>query len=158
LSTFLIGPFGEDRLIVLDKEEPPIDVRITISIGTTTAVTAGASGKCFMAFLPRKEADDLLTRVPIPAMTANTVTTKKEFRKGLERTREDGYAIVFDEAIAGANGISAPIFDANGRVAFVVTIVGFALNLPLAKAKAIGEELRAATDRVTIQTGGVLPT
>ncbi|MDQ8727382.1 IclR family transcriptional regulator C-terminal domain-containing protein [Bradyrhizobium sp. LHD-71] len=132
-------------------------MRITISIGTTTVVSAGASGKCFMAFLPRKESDQLLTHVPISAITASTVTAKKEFRKGLERTREDGYAIVFGEAIAGANGIAAPIFDANGRVAFVVTIVGVALNLPLERAKAIGQELRAATDRITLQTGGLLP-
>ncbi len=145
LSVFLISRLDTHRLIVLDKAEPPADIRITISIGTTTRITRGASGMCFLAFLPPDERDELLQG------------DLAELRPDLEKYREEGYAVSFEQSMVGTNAVAAPIFNREGRIEFALTIVGFTSSLQRSRIKTVGRELRALADAITTRSGGVMP-
>jgi DNA-binding IclR family transcriptional regulator len=53
--------------------------------------------------------------------------------------------------------ITAPVFDAEGRVALAITLTGFTRALPMAKINAIARQLRASCSHVTRSSGGRPP-
>lgn len=149
LTTFVVARVSHEHLVVVDKEEPGGDVRISIAVGTRFRITEGLSGRCFMAFLPAEESDALLKSVgvsPTPGLPAPTV---KAYRAQMDAAREAGYVTITDSPISGTNGVAAPIFDSDGRILFAVTAMGLS---PAVTAKAIeetGANLRKATDAIT---------
>ena len=149
LTTFVVARVSHEHLMVVDKEEPGGDVRISIAVGTRFRITEGLSGRCFMAFLPTDESDALLKSVgvsPVPGLPAPTM---KAYREQLGAARTAGHVTITDSPVIGTNGVAAPIFDSEGRILFAVTAMGLSSAL---SAKAIAETaagLRAAADAIT---------
>ncbi|QJW85365.1 helix-turn-helix domain-containing protein [Ramlibacter terrae] len=134
LTTFVVARASHEHLLVVDKEEPGGEVRISIAVGTRFRITEGLSGRCFMAFLPEDESNALLKSVglyPFAGMPAPTVTA---YRKQLRAARENGYVVLIDSPVSGSNGVAAPIFDRDGRILFGVAAMGLS---PALSAKAI---------------------
>jgi len=78
-------------------------------------VHLGASGIGILAFLPAQEQQAIVDSLPDP-IGGPRRTTKRELRRLLETSAEDGYVISHGGRFAGAVGVSAPIRDAAGRV------------------------------------------
>jgi DNA-binding IclR family transcriptional regulator len=149
LTTFVVARVSHEHLMVVDKEEPGGDVRISIAVGTRFRITEGLSGRCFMAFLPAEESDALLKTVgvsPGPGLPAPTVKT---YRAQLNAARAAGHVTITDSPLSGTNGVAAPIFDSEGRILFVVTAMGLSSALTAKAIEETGADLRAATDAIT---------
>ena len=67
-----------------------------------------ASGKLFLAYLPATELDAILSQ-PLTAYTDNTITCPEDLRKQLEKIREQGYAVDYEEFELGICAVAAPI-------------------------------------------------
>lgn len=91
-------------------------------VGEVNYLHAGATGKIFLAF----DADALksLGPGPLEAFTSRTITDRKQLLASVAEVRTQGYAITTEERNDGAVGISAPVFDAAGRLAGSVGISG----------------------------------
>lgn len=157
LSTFVVSRIGRSRLILLDKEETPGDIRLSVSIGTRLPITHGASGKCFMSFLPHGEAEELIDSVGVPATTVHTITALDLYRKELAQIRACGYCTSIEESTIGTNAIAAPVFNADGSLKFVLTAIGFTASLPSRVMKKRAIALREAAGRATHAMGGEPP-
>jgi DNA-binding IclR family transcriptional regulator len=76
--------------------------------GSRTLLHAGAAGKAILAHLGEEHVGAVIDRGLEP-LTDNTITDPVELREGLERVRERGYAIDWEEGVAGIRGIAVPI-------------------------------------------------
>ncbi len=156
LTTFLVWRGGERRLIILDKEEAPGDVRISISVGTRLPVTHGASGKCFLAFLPEDERERLIEVVGIHRTTEHTLTDPTRYRADLARIQRVGYITSVEESTLGTNGLSAPVFDRDGNILLVLTALALTASMTPKSMREHARALRHTADRVTQEFGGTV--
>lgn len=89
-------------------------LNLNIRRGTTFALQGTAAGHVFVAWSPQAEAAEL----------------DRTAAAEVEATRERGYGIARNSPIPGISAFSAPVFDAAGRLALALTIVGASDALP----------------------------
>lgn len=150
--TALIAQPAADQLLIVHKEEGTAEVRATSSVGRLLPLGAGAMGKTYLAF----STDDprVAGRKFRPTRsTPKSITDPARYAAELETTRKRGYATSFEEYRLGVNAVAAPVFDHHGRVALLVSLIGFASVLTPKAIGPYGERLRATCSRVSRALG-----
>lgn len=104
----------EDGMFYIDRVETQWPLRIQLPIGSHVPFHCTASGKAFLASLPEVELEAMLTVLDLETHARNTITTRAEMRRELERTRRRGYGIDNEEFIDGMIAVAAPIPDPHG--------------------------------------------
>ena len=94
----------------------------SVELGKHLPLWAGASGKCFMAFL----APDHLEKVIAQAekLTVNTITKREDFVNEIHKIMEKGFAISDSEREEGVSSVAAPIFNHESKMIACITISG----------------------------------
>jgi IclR family acetate operon transcriptional repressor len=92
-----------------------LPVLVSSNIGQRLPVYAVAGAKSILAFLPRKELDELIGHKKLKPYTANTITDPGAFRLHLEEIRKQGFSIDRGEYLSDVHAIGAPVFNADGR-------------------------------------------
>ena len=163
-ATFLLGTFDGVNIVIVDKEEPLADVRVTASIGMRLPFCAGAFGQAFLAYLPPEIVDRLLLTPGLKAFTPTSITDIEQYRATLAIVRAQGYAFDDTEAyLPGVAAISVPIFTPAsasspsqfglGDVAAVITLVHFKSYLSSQKATEFIPWLLEASREVSEKLG-----
>ncbi|WP_408960233.1 IclR family transcriptional regulator [Natrinema sp. 74] len=98
------------------------------TIGTWVYLHANSAGKAILAHLSDEEVQQIIDRHGLPAQTENTITEPAELFDELERTRDRGYAMNFQEDLRGLHAIATPIIW-DGRPIAAATIAGAANRL-----------------------------
>lgn len=123
LTTALVQRW-DDRPIYIASAEPPSEdnrfTRLSISIGQATPLTAGAHGRCFLAYDDETEWQRHFSAV-IPPMTPATITDPVRLVEILREVQSQGYAISDGEFHRGTTAVDAPIFDHSGQVELVIS-------------------------------------
>jgi DNA-binding IclR family transcriptional regulator len=115
---------GWERMYV-DQILPPDDIKMVVPIGRLFPLHAGASSKAFLAFLPEAERERFFAEHPrLPALTERTVIDAGALRAELEEIRAAGFASSRGERQHGAASVAAPILDATGAPAAVISVCG----------------------------------
>ena len=117
------------HLAVADGAEVVYVERITgrAADGVPSAVAARApmnctaTGKCILAFASGIALDDLFAR-PLVAATAHSLVSPASLGADLAATREQGYAVEWEEFRIGYASIAAPVREAGGAVIAAVSI------------------------------------
>jgi DNA-binding IclR family transcriptional regulator len=124
-QTVFLGVVDNDELLYIDKREDPHNViNFTSKIGTRRPLFWGMCGPCLMAYLSSDKVERVLKKIPLVAITKNSITAVEEFKAWLSRIREEGLAIDHETTFEGITGIAAPIRDSSGEV---VASVGVAM-------------------------------
>ena len=110
--------------IYIDKVEAVNSIRMYSQIGRRVPVYCSAIGKVLLSGLEPGRLDAVLNGMEICSYTDNTVKTKDELLKHINRTRELGWAIDDEEHEHGVRCIAAPVFDYTGRVIAAVSVSG----------------------------------
>jgi IclR family acetate operon transcriptional repressor len=110
----LYDPVRQEMLLAATIDSPH-PIRQARQVAEWLPVTAGATGRAILAFLPEAERRAILAR-PLVAMTDRTITDPDLLPPVLEQVRRHGYAVSTGERTPGAVGIAAPIYAADGRV------------------------------------------
>lgn len=111
----------EGEVLYLDREEAAPSVVIPSVIGKRVPPHCTALGKVLLAYNP-EVLEELLTRGPLPALTPNTITDPHLLRKELERVRQQGYALDWEEFHEGNICIAAPVFNYRGHVVAAISV------------------------------------
>lgn len=90
--------------------------------GEVHPLQAGSPSKVLLAWDP-ETAKKVLANGLAP-LTEHTVVDADAFRRELNRTVQDGYAVSFAENVAGVASMSAPIFDSSGKIAAALCVGG----------------------------------
>lgn len=145
---------------VIRWEHGELATAIHIREGRTLSLLRTASGKIFLAFLSEDKTRDIAeTELASPAHKASPsrLRTKADVRRLAQQVRTERLADNAHESDAGINGLAAPVFGANGQIAFAITLIGvtgfsdFRHDGPAAAA------LRNAADSVSRSLGARMP-
>jgi DNA-binding IclR family transcriptional regulator len=110
-----IGVRSGYECIVLDRVVGPHPYKCYVEAGAHGPLHAGAPGKVLLAFLPPKELEAVLRRMPLGALTPYTITSRRALAAHLAKVRRKGYAMDLGETAEGHHCLGAPVFDPDGR-------------------------------------------
>jgi DNA-binding IclR family transcriptional regulator len=114
-SSFLGVLTADGQVQYVDKVTSPQPVRYDADLEPARPAHGTSLGLVMLAF--RDEADrERILAGSLPALTPHTIVDRAALREVLETARRDGHAEVVDGHVLGASGVSAPVFDARGRV------------------------------------------
>jgi len=151
--TVLLGVFEADSITIVDKVEPPDELRITASVGQRIPFCAGSFGRAFLAWMDEPGVDRLLASPGLRKFTNTSITNPAAYKASLAKVRRQGYAVdEAEEYLEGVWAASAPIRDAT-RVAAVMTVVGFASRISAARKKTAIRALLQATRHISHMLG-----
>ena len=112
-ETAVIAVIGERRTSarIIDRVEGREFVYLSLDIGHTWPLHAGALAKALFAYMPDREA---ILEQPLSRVGKHTITDPAALRAELDRIRENGWAMSSEETDVGAWGIAKAILDPAG--------------------------------------------
>src|SRR6266481_2145993 len=114
--TGLLAIWSELGAVIVRWMPGRLAVRTTLSTGSTLPLLSSATGRIFLAYLPKRQTADLAAR--------EMSTRKVDAQAMAAVVRGNGMAQVSGDHIPGLSAIAAPILDAHGEAAAAITLVG----------------------------------
>ena len=139
---------GLSRICIQELPSPQA-IRYTAGLGASAGIHVGSAGKILLAFLDAAEREALLTAQELRPMTATTVTDVRELRRQLDEVTERGTAFSTGERVAGAVGVSAPVFDGSGAVIAALSVLGPEARITRARLAEFEELVRQTAEQIT---------
>jgi DNA-binding IclR family transcriptional regulator len=128
-ETAVLAILNDTKMVMIDKREPPVQIRASPFIGLRFPATATSNGKVLLAWLSEDRASNIMQIEGFPAFTRNSIVKPSAYRADLAAVRQRGYAIDREEFQEGVSGVSSPIFDPKGRVVATISLVGPAFRM-----------------------------
>ena len=113
-ETVLIGTIACNEGVVLEQISGKHPFRFTADIGMKMPLHTAAPTKAIMAFMPKDERSEIISRIQFTKFNSRTISSPKELCKSLEDVRKNGYAVDHSEELEGANCVGSPVFNKNG--------------------------------------------
>ena len=111
------------RRVYVDQLTPDREVKMTVQVGSSFPLHAGASSKAFLAWLGPDERERHLTG-ELAALTDATIVDADELRRELDRIRQQGFAVSLGERQHGAGSVAAPLLDEHLQPVAVISVCG----------------------------------
>ncbi|MGI9371472.1 MAG: IclR family transcriptional regulator [Hyphomicrobiales bacterium] len=121
----------DDGMSYIDRVETDWPFRVQLPIGTRVPFHCTASGKTFLASLPSKARNKLLTTLVLDRRTPNTLTDPKLLAKELKTIAKQGYALDREEFMEGMVAIAVPVIDTQGRFVAALAFHGPTIRLSI---------------------------
>ena len=97
-------------------------ISVGISVGARYPAHCTANGRVLLAAQPLEVWPDMLKGITLDRKTDMTITDKDEFRKELERVREQGWSLVDQELEKGLMSIAVPLRNASGGLVGAINV------------------------------------
>lgn len=124
-ETVMLGMPADDwmSLVYVDVVESSSWLRFSANIGAHRPLYSTSIGKVLLAYADETVRDHYLDNTELVRLTAHTAVTRKALLKELADIRHNGH-IISRGSVESATGISAPVFDGNGRLLAAVATAG----------------------------------
>lgn len=142
-----------DGVRILDLIRVETSVQIVLRPGALMLFHASAQGKIAMAY-GDAEVWRQVRSAPLEPLTEHSCTDVVRLQALVETVRARGWADAPQETLLGINALAAPVFDASGRLAATIAIVGLINNVTSPPAADLVEKVRAAADSISTRLGG----
>jgi IclR family acetate operon transcriptional repressor len=136
------------QVLYLDRVEAQWPLRLSLDVGSHVPLHCTASGKLFLAQMPRAARDVLIAQLPLPKMTRNTIASAKRLHAECDRISEQGYACDREEFIAGLIAVAVPVKGADGSSRAAIAVHAPVARLSLSAAVSQLAALRNAATRM----------
>ncbi|MBS3998157.1 MAG: IclR family transcriptional regulator [Hydrogenophaga sp.] len=140
--TLAIAVWGNQGPTMVHWAEAPQTVPVTLRLGDVMPLLTSATGRCFAAFMGEEGRDaqrvapmirDELARLrklPDNGLALMDVPrTPQDVQTILDETRQHGLGRVVHSLLPGVGGFCAPVFDAQGRLALGLVVLGSVATL-----------------------------
>lgn len=138
-----------NTVLCLDRVETSWPLKITITAGTTVPIHSSASGKLFMAHMPRRSRERLVRQLPLVRNTPRTLTEPARLFEEFELIRERGYSTECEEYLPGIFAMAVPVHDGDGRVVAAVSVHAPVSRLPMDEAVQLLPEMQSAAEAMS---------
>jgi len=138
MLTDLAEKTGESaHLIILDHNEALCIERIEghhhirvlfLQTGNRMPLHVGAGPRVLLAHLPEEEIDRVIKSKGLPAWTKRTITDPEVLKKDLEKIREQGYALSFEDATEDVTSVGCPVRQSSDEVIAAISIGGISTH------------------------------
>ncbi len=144
LTTVLVQRLHDDHLIYIASEEPPTDVKISVSIGQQFPLLGAGFGRCFLAYEDESIWHEYASR-GLVEYTPNTITDVDVLVRVLQEIRETGVHVSHGGLLQGVSSVAVPIFGRDGKVALVMACLAMTSELTEDRAAAVADVLLKVT-------------
>ena len=110
------------EMLVIDKQVTSQMLRQDSVVGGSWPIFQSASGKVFLAFAEKPEANRVLERIQADRPKKSTKRLLEELMEELESVRETGLAYDYEEVFKGVRCVAAPIFDYQNTLVATLSI------------------------------------
>ena len=108
LSTFF-GILSGREVIIVDKADRALRIKISSEIGMRIPIFAGVAGKALLSQLPETDIDKILSEITPKRYTPRTITEKAAYRKEILGVKKTGIAYDREEYIEGLIAVAVPL-------------------------------------------------
>jgi IclR family transcriptional regulator, KDG regulon repressor len=143
-------PDGRESICIA-KWEPGRDIQVNAVIGRRRPLHVG-SGKVLLAYFD-EAAREAYLHGPLERFTPNTLVDAKKLRQRFAQIRSAGFSISRGEVTEELISFTAPIFDAQGRIAASLNIGAPASRMPEARHTEMGETVMDAARQISEAIG-----
>lgn len=141
--------------VVYLEERSGDGLGVLVDIGRRVPIHCTAAGKALLAFQEPSYSRVLMGQLDLERFTPTTLTDQQSLDADLLLTRARGYAVSYEEHLAGVNSVSAPIAGRDGVPIGALVVLAPASRLDTSGIHPVGRELMAATRRITGAVGAV---
>ena len=92
-----LGVLFQDQVMYEAKKEASRKISLITHVGTRALVHCTSLGKVLIANLPLKDRERILGSKPLPRLTKNTIVSRKDLEKEIEKVQRLGYAVDDEE-------------------------------------------------------------
>jgi DNA-binding IclR family transcriptional regulator len=114
-----------DRIIYVDKIEPPQAISLNTRIGGFAVIHTAGVSKVILANLDPKQRDAIIGRANFEKFTPTTITSKKALLACLEAVRKQGWSTDDGEYETISNCIAAPVLNHENKLAGGISVTAF---------------------------------
>ncbi len=111
------------RRVYVDQITPDRELKMSVQVGSSYPLHAGATGKAFLAWLTDVEQERYLGG-ELDSVTAETLVDPAILRRELDQIRQQGFAVSMGERQAGAGSVAAPVLDHRKVPVAVISVCG----------------------------------
>lgn len=147
--TVALSVWGNAGPTVIHLEESSHPIHMNLRAGTVMSLMT-ATGMVFAAYMPAKTIERFVEESMHPHAFPHIIGGRSDWKSmqaALQEVREHGIARAIGQPIPGVSAFAAPVFDHNGHVALVITLVGptggFDPDWHCANAQALRESAQA---------------
>lgn len=164
--TLAIAVWGNQGPTMVHWAEAPQTVPVTLRLGDVMPLLTSATGRCFAAFMPHEGQDGLripamireelsrLRKLPSTGMPLEDLPqSMADVQAILDDTRRQGMGRVVHSLVAGVGGFCAPVFDAQGRLALGLVVLGSVATLDTRWDGAPARSLQACAAQLSADIG-----
>ena len=153
--TVALSVWGNAGPTVIHLEESSHPIHMNLRPRTVMSLTT-ATGKIFGAYMPARKMERFVEESMHPHAIPHVIGALrnwKDMQRDLQEVREHGLARVIGQPIAGVSAFAAPVFDHNGHLSIVLTIVGPTGGFDPDWTCANAQALRDCANRISTQMG-----
>lgn len=137
------------EVIYLDRVETALPLRMNLQPGSHVPLHCTASGKLFLAMLPRPQRNKLLDQLPLERHTEKTITERAQLEQVLEAIRRERVSTDDEEYITGLVCVAVPVTANDGRTCAAVAVHAPLARLPIERALEHLPTLRRAAESLS---------
>jgi sugar lactone lactonase YvrE/DNA-binding IclR family transcriptional regulator len=128
---------------------------VRVEVGRRVPLHCTAGGKALLAFQDPAMGRALMERLTLDGFTRQTLTTPETLQADLTLTRARGYAVSYEEHLAGVNSVAAPVMGRDNTPIGALVVLGPSSRLDASNIHPAGRELIGAARRITGAAGAV---
>ncbi|KAA1170843.1 IclR family transcriptional regulator [Marinobacter salinexigens] len=148
---------GSGALVIkwLDSSQP---ISVNVRLGAELSPLNSAAGRIYLASLPEKRRRELVnqhyrgTRT-LPRHRGQGIP-REMLGAHLEKIRQQGYCTFFSDYLPEVNVLSMPVYDLNGSIVTVITLLGMERDTDIEEGSELFEQVRSCAEKVTRQICG----
>jgi len=134
--TVILGARVRNRVLIIASAEPSEPIKISIPIGSTIPLFAGAVGKVFLAGEEPELVAKLISEQGLPSFTPHSPSDVNAYLAELDRVRKLGYAVDIEEYLLGIRAVAVALNNRRG-LPTAVWAVGISTNMDSEKMEMI---------------------
>ncbi|MEY7999230.1 IclR family transcriptional regulator [Clostridium sp. Mt-5] len=142
-----------NQIIYIDKVEGESGIKMSSQVGKRAHVYCTGVGKAVLAFMPEKDAEEIMKNIKFHQFTCNTITDSNELKEELKKIRKRKYCIDNEEIEVGLKCVAAPIMDYNGEAVGSISISGPTSRMNHEKMNLIAKDLKEIIMKISETLG-----
>lgn len=150
-----VAVMGNQGPTIVRWEEPAQPVVVNVRVGSVLPILWSATGRAFGAFA-KSEQLEALVHLELQSASGEQrklLPNRKAVDAMFDSFRAAGCAWVRDVLLRGVSAVAAPVFDANGRVAAVITALGVSGSFDPDPKKETAAAVRQCAQTVSARLG-----
>jgi DNA-binding IclR family transcriptional regulator len=153
-ETVQLGLEIGDEGVIIEQVAGLHPLRIAVDPGLRFPLHNNAPGKVLLAFQPREERSETVTRLKLVRSTGRTITSSADLLKECEHVVAQGFGTDYGEADEGIHCVAAPIVERRGLLVAVLWVSAPARRMPRDSFPTVARLVKAAAADISRRIEG----